>query len=303
MSFVNTLSSIFTNLPNVVVQYFFTIKVVDIFDIGILTLVIYKVMWQFRKSKSSGVIKGIIFLLLAMFVSAMVGLKAINFILNRVAELGFIALIILFQPEIRRFLEQMGNTGWIFKLIGVKNHQATDLEQAIDSTVEAYRHFSKDKVGALVVFERQNSLNEYMRQGHLFDAETNSMLLESLFFHNSPMHDGAVIIRDGRIAGAGCMLPMTQNETLAHDLGMRHRAGIGLSEHSDAVVAIVSEETGAISVATNGMLKRHLAPDTFRRILENELLPQEPEQSGSKVLRGSRRLKKKLRKDSEDDAT
>ena len=145
------------------------------------------------------------------------------------------------------------------------------METAITQTVEAYTSMSKDKVGALMVFERKNLLDDVIKTGTALDCSISSELLKNLFWNKAPLHDGAVIVRDGRIVGAGCMLPLSGNVNLSRDLGMRHRAGIGMSEHSDAVVIIVSEETGSISAAMGGMLKRHLAPETLERLLRNEL--------------------------------
>jgi diadenylate cyclase len=171
-------------------------------------------------------------------------------------------------------------------ILGRTNGSESDMEQAIKQTVQAYTAMSKDKCGALMVFERKNSLNECIKSGISMDAAINAELLKNLFWNKAPLHDGAVIVRDGRIVGAGCMLPLSGNVNLSRDLGMRHRAGIGVTEHSDAVVAIVSEETGSISVAVGGMLKRHLAPDTLERLLRNELLPSEPEVSKNNRLLG-----------------
>ena len=159
----------------------------------------------------------------------------------------------------------------------VREEAPGELENAITQTVRAYTDLSKTKTGALMVFERKNQLDDAIKTGTALDCVVNAELLKNIFWNKAPLHDGAVIVRAGRIAGAGCMLPLSGNVNLSRDLGMRHRAGIGASEHSDAVVAIVSEETGSISVATGGMLKRHLAPETLERLLRNELLPQSDE--------------------------
>ena len=177
----------------------------------------------------------------------------------------------LFQPEIRRFLERMGSSS-LGQVFAASRTSPMDLESAIDQTVEAYTDMSRDKVGALMVFERQNLLDDVIKTGTALDCAVSSELLKNLFWNKAPLHDGAVIVRNGRIVGAGCMLPLSGNVNLSRDLGMRHRAGIGMSEHSDAVVVIVSEETGSISAAVGGMLKRHLAPETLKRLLHNELM-------------------------------
>jgi diadenylate cyclase len=217
-------------------------------------------------------------------------LRVVGFFLNYMIELGLIALVIIFQPEIRRFLEQMGS-GKIKELF-VTEAPHDEWETAIQETVEAYESMSKDKVGALMVFERKTLLDDVLKTGTPLDAGISSELLKNIFWNKAPLHDGAVIIRNGRIVGAGCMLPLSGNTNLSRSLGMRHRAGIGISENSDAIVAIVSEEAGSISVAINGMLKRHLAAQTLERLLRNELCPEEPGKQENLVLRLRQRLKK-----------
>ena len=247
----------------------------DLLDIAILSFVIYKLLWMLRKTSSGRVMRGILIFLLAMFLSYTLDLTATSFVLDRVVELGILALVILFQPELRRLLEKMGSgrIGQVFA--SSKEPEGAEVERAIQQTTEAYADMSRDKVGALMVFERQNLLDDIIKTGTPLDCSVSSELLKNLFWNKAPLHDGAVIVRDGRIVGAGCMLPLSSNVNLSRDLGMRHRAGIGMSENSDAVVVIVSEETGSISAAVGGMLKRHLAPETLERLLRNELLSDE----------------------------
>jgi diadenylate cyclase len=185
-------------------------------------------------------------------------------------KLGVLVLIILFQPEIRRFLEQMGSSN--FRYFFGKKAKLGNIEAVIQNTVAACIDMSKKKTGALIVFEREITLIDYTKTGTRLDSIVSAELLKSIFYPKSPLHDGAVIVRNDRILAATCMLPMTSNTSISRDLGMRHRAGIGISEVTDAVVIIVSEETGSISVAINGMLKRHLAHDTFEKLLRNELI-------------------------------
>ena len=216
-------------------------------------------------------------------------------------ELGVLAIVILFQPELRKILEQVGSSfGTVFSI-----HQGSsnELENAITQTVEAYSALSESKTGALMVFERKNMLDDAIRTGTALDTVVSSELLKNIFWNKAPLHDGAVIVRDGRIIGAGCMLPMSGNVNLSKELGMRHRAGIGASEQTDAVVAIVSEETGSISVAVGGMLKRHLAPETLERLLRNELLPEPPKEENSLANKLSAliRWKKEAKRDGEND--
>ncbi len=250
-----------------------TIRISDLIDIGVLSLVIYRLMWMVRKTSSGRVLRGVMVLLFAMWLCTYLELYATSFLLNKAVEWGIVVLVVLFQPEIRRFLERMGSAGLGLSNVFAQNTSSLDdLDQAITETVDAYTSMSKDKVGALMVFERTNLLDEAVKTGTPLDCAISSELLKNIFWNKAPLHDGAVIVRNGRIIGAGCMLPLSGNVNLSRDLGMRHRAGIGVSEHSDAVVVIVSEENGSISVAMGGMLKRHLAPETLDRMLRNELI-------------------------------
>ena len=254
-------------------EYLKLIGFADILDMAIIAFGIYHLFRFVRKSRSGQVVKAIVFLLVAMALATTFHLRVVSFVLTNAMELGFIALIIIFQPELRRFLEQMGS-GRIKELF-VAESIGNDLESAIVETVDAYTSMSKDKVGALMVFERRTMLDDMLKTGTALDCQVSAELLKNLFWNKAPLHDGAVIVRNGRIVGAGCMLPLSGNVNLSRDLGMRHRAGIGMSEHSDAVVVIVSEETGSISAAMGGTLKRHLAPETLERLLRNELLGQD----------------------------
>ena len=249
----------------------FQIRLVDILDIAILSYAIYKILWMLRKSSSGRVLWGIVILVFAMWISSVLKLTATIFLLNKVLEWGILVLVILFQPEIRRFLERVGSSRFGFVFTASKK-ATQEMDRTIAETTETYSDFSRDKVGALMVFERNDLLDDVIKTGTELDCAVSSELLKNLFWNKAPLHDGAIILRNGRIVGAGCMLPLSRNVNLSRDLGMRHRAGIGISEQSDAVAVIVSEETGSISVAVGGMLKRHLAPETLDRLLRNELL-------------------------------
>lgn len=252
------------------------LQLTDILDIAILSFVIYKLLWMLRKTSSGRVLRGLLILGLAMALSSsnFLGLTATSWLLDRVVQWGIVVLAVLFQPEIRRFLERMGS-GRLGLVFTSAKEAGEELETAIDQTVEAYGDLSRDKVGALMVFERSDMLDDVIKTGTALDCGVSSELLKNIFWNKAPLHDGAVIVRNGRIIGAGCMLPMSGNVNLSRDLGMRHRAGIGVSEHTDAVTVIVSEETGSISAAVGGMLKRHLAPETLEHLLRNELLTEE----------------------------
>lgn len=260
---------------------FIQIQLTDVLDISILSFVIYKLLWMLRKTSSGRVLKGILILMLAMWLSSEIPLIATSFLLNKLVEWGVVVIVILFQPEIRRFLEQVGSSRFGMVFSSTNRPSAADLEVAISETVEAYTSLSRDKVGALMVFERKNLLDDVIKTGTPLDCGISSELLKNIFWNKAPLHDGAVIVRNGRIMSAGCMLPLSGNVNLSRDLGMRHRAGIGMSEHSDAVVVIVSEETGSISAAVGGMLKRHLAPETLERLLRKELMVEVTEEKRS----------------------
>ena len=247
--------------------------VMDIVDILVVAFLIYKLMLIIRSTSAARVARSIMLLLVATWLTDVVHMYTLNWILTRFIEVGIIAIVIVFQPELRRALERFGGRTMLRFADPLSNRSVE--QNAIAATVTACEIMSKERVGVLLVFERRTSLEEYFKTGTLIDAKVTDQLLRNLFFKNSPLHDGAVIIRHGRVAAAGCVLPLSENTHLSSDLGTRHRAGIGMSEASDAVVVIVSEETGTISVAIGGMLKRHLAPQTLEKLLTNELLPEE----------------------------
>ncbi len=247
--------------------------VMDIVDILVVAFLIYKLMLIIRSTSAARVARSIMLLLVATWLTDVVHMYTLNWILTRFIEVGIIALVIVFQPELRRALERFGGRTMLRFADPLSNRSVE--QNAIAATVTACEIMAKERVGVLLVFERRTSLEEYFKTGTLIDAKVTDQLLRNLFFKNSPLHDGAVIIRHGRVAAAGCVLPLSENTHLSSDLGTRHRAGIGMSEASDAVVVIVSEETGTISVAIGGMLKRHLAPQTLEKLLTNELLPEE----------------------------
>lgn len=244
-----------------------TIGVADVIDILIVAYLIYKAIWFVRRTNSYNLAKGLVLILVMLGLSGLLHLTMINFVLRRTVELGLIALLILFQPELRRVLERMGSS-----FSTNRKAESPVIETAIAQTVLACTDMAESKTGALLIFERNVKLGGIMSTGTIINADATAELIKNLFYDKAPLHDGAVIIRGGRIAAAGCVLPLTQSQNLSKELGMRHRAGIGLSEQSDAVVVIVSEETGAISVAMDGMLKRHLTAQMLDKLLRSELV-------------------------------
>lgn len=254
-------------------NYIQMIKITDILDIALIAFLIYKVITFTVKTNSARGFKGILLIVIAMWMSSLLKLNVINFMLGKTMELGILAIIILFQPELRRILERVGS-GKMLNIFG-RQLKESRIETAIVQTVLACADMSKSRIGALIIFEREIKIDDPIKTGTIINADTSAELLKNIFYPKAPLHDGAVIIRNDQIAAAGCMLPLSTNPNLSRDLGMRHRAGIGMSEVSDALVVIVSEETGSISVSVDGMLKRHLALDTFERLLRNELMPEE----------------------------
>lgn len=265
------------------VNYLSTIGFSDVIDIIIVAVLIYKVIDLIRKTSSYNVAKGLLVIIIALGLSGVFNLTMINYLLKKVIEIGLIALVIVFQPEIRKLLAKMGSRKF-YGLFSSKEKNSSELDTAITQTVLACAQMSATRTGALIIFERTIRINDIMTTGTIIDAETTAELLKNVFYPKAPLHDGALIIRNSRIAAAGCVLPLTSNNNLSKDLGMRHRAGIGASEQSDAVVVIVSEETGAISVAIEGMLKRNLDIGTFEKLLRNELIDEESKSNSASDL-------------------
>ena len=278
-----------------------SLSIWDVVDILVIAYLVYRLLLLVRRTNTSRLLKGVLFVLLALWLSSD-RLRALNYLLSHIVDIGILALLILFQPEIRRVLEQVGSSRFNFLDLFAKPQMDRQiLERAISQTVQACGDMSRSRTGALIVFERHIQLDEVLRSGTKLDAEVSSELLKNIFFVKAPMHDGALIIRDSRVLGAGCMLPLSRNVNLSRDLGMRHRAGIGMSENSDAVVVLVSEETGTISVAVGGMLKRHLMTETLEQLLRNELLPPVESDGEEKAKKPSLRgLLPKMKKDGEN---
>ena len=257
-----------------------TIKVMDIVDILVVAFLIYKVIMMVRSTSAARIAKSVLIILILAGVTQLLNMYLLNYILDKILEIGLVALIVVFQPELRRMLEKLGSKN-VREILSVKEEQR-EIDRVIEQTVQACEIMAKERTGVLTVV----------------DACVSSELLRNLFFTKASLHDGAVIIRNDRIAAAGCVLPLTENHNISSDLGTRHRAGIGISEVSDAVVVIVSEETGTISVAISGMLKRHLAPQTLEKLLLNELAPQREEKTRNplKLLRRKQKENKDAKK-------
>ena len=251
----------------------------DYLDILVVAFLIYKLLPLLRTPHIMRLARTVIALVAISWITNVAKLYTINWILNQFLAIGLLAFVVLFQPELRRMLDHLGNVK-LTRFFGM-SRPVQEMDAVITQTVRACEAMSREKVGALIVFARDQRLEEYFKTGTSIDAQVSDQLVRNIFFKNSPLHDGAMIIRDGRIATAGCVLPLSTNENLAPELGTRHRAGVGMSEATDAVVVIVSEENGAISVASGGMLKRKLTVATLDKLLRQELHTVEPEETDS----------------------
>ena len=267
-----------------------TIGFWDVLDILVVAFIVYKGINMIHSSAASRIIRSIVALLLLTALTSILKMRSLNYILDKILELGIIALVVIFQPELRRALERFG--GRSLRSIWQGKPQVSQYEGVIAQVVIACETMSRQKVGALIVFERETSLSEFFKTGTILNAQVSSELIRNIFFPKASMHDGAMVIQGDRIAAAGCVLPLSENTHLSSDLGTRHRAGVGMSEVSDAVVVIVSEESGAISVAQGGMLKRHLAPQMLEKLLRNELIADEADCPGGVTARLRRRFGK-----------
>lgn len=274
-----------------------TIRLMDVVDILLVALVIYAIIIMIQTTGASRIAKSVLIILALTLVTQILNMYLMNYLLDKILEIGLIVLVVVFQPEIRRMLEKLGAKN-LREILSMKEEKR-EIDRVIEQTVSACETLSKERTGALIVFERSTSLIDWQKSGTVIDAQVSSELLRNIFFTKAALHDGAVIIRDERLAAAGCVLPLTQNRNISSDLGTRHRAGIGMSEASDAVVVIVSEETGTISVAIGGMLKRHLAPKTLEKLLENELAPQEETKTRNPLKLLLRKWKQKEKHDAE----
>jgi diadenylate cyclase len=263
----------------------------DYVDIALVALIIYVLMPLVRTPSTMRIAKSVIALLVVAWLTDALELYTLSFILNQFLAVGLLAFVVLFQPELRRMLDRLGSVR-LRSFLGVEK-PAQELDTVISQTVMACEILSREKTGALIVFAREARLDEYMRTGTQIDGQVSEQLIRNIFFPKASLHDGAMIIREGRVAAAGCVLPLSDSSRLSADLGTRHRAGVGISEVSDAVVVIVSEETGTISVAVGGMLKRHLASKTLERLLQNELCPHTDDPETSLALRLKNKLQKK----------
>ncbi len=276
-------------------------KFVDFVDIVILSVFVFYVYKFIRQRRAVRLARGVLILLAVLLLSVVFNMRALNFILENFFQVGMIALIIIFQSDLRAALERFGSTK-IKNFRGMTEGEAKAIIQAAETIAEAADSLSKTKTGALIAIERSTKLGEHLSHGVILDANMSSLLIRNIFFNKAPMHDGAMIIRNRRIYAAGCYLPLS-NADVNKDLGTRHRAALGLSEVSDSIVIVISEETGTISLAIDGELERNFTPETLKNELTKYLLPQEntKRSSGEKGIKKHDRHEKSTRKGGADD--
>lgn len=253
-----------------------TIQITDVIDIMLVAYLLYKGIQLVRETRAEQLIKGIILFVAAYYLSIVMGLKAMSFILINIFQFGVIALVVVFQPELRSVLEHVGRSSiGKFKFFGYDDDSdEMRIRNEIYAVCDAVQWLQKDRIGALMLFERKTRLGEIVKTGTIINADISSEILCNIFYPKAPLHDGAMILRDGRVHAAGCFLPLSQNQEISRELGTRHRAALGISESCDVLVVVVSEETGIISVVQNGVIKRNLTIDTLRVALEKGLLPE-----------------------------
>lgn len=275
--FLNSIYAIWNQIVYVILNF----RWQDLIDIAIIAFVIYKAIGFLRDSRAGQLIKGLGILLIVYFVASGLKLPTTNWILSRVLDSIIIAAAVIFQPELRRILEKVGHTN--FSKGQFFDNSSNALSDCIDNVSRAAAVMQEKKIGALIVFEFKTQLGDIINTGTVIDAESSVSMINNIFFPKSPLHDGAMIIRDGRIHAAGCILPLSQREDISLQLGTRHRAAIGMTENSDAVVLVVSEETGTISIVNNGQITRNYNPVSAGAELKRLLMESENKENNKKV--------------------
>lgn len=272
----------------------------DAVDIIIVAFLIYGVVKLVRETRAGQLVKGLFLLVILFIISSYFNLVMVSRVLAYFFQFAFVAILIVFQPEIRKALEQVGRNNIGQSIAAVvtgrdRSYDRAQIRKAINAVVDGVGILQQLKMGALIVFERKTKLGDIIETGTQINCEPSGQIVGNIFFNKAPLHDGAMIIRDGMIHAAGCILPLTKNTSVSAELGTRHRAALGVSEESDAVVVVVSEETGQISVAVNGVLARRFTRDTLRDVLEGYLIPQEEASTVRRkfgVLKSKRTVKK-----------
>ena len=284
---INKMNSI-TDYWQLILTVARSFTLVDAIDVVAVTLLIYSLIKLVRETRSGQLIKGLVLFIAIFIISNFLQLQMINTVLSYIFQFGFIAVLIIFQPEIRKALEQLGRSNVSKSIADVvtskdKEENKKQLRKLIVSVAEATQALQQLRMGALIVFERKTKLNEIIETGTVVNAEPTGQLIANIFFNKAPLHDGAMVIRGSKVYAAGCILPLTKNDSLSSSLGTRHRAALGISEETDAVVVVVSEETSQISVAVNGLLSRNYNRESLINILEGYLIPKSDEKSEGKL--------------------
>ncbi len=247
-------------------SFFQVLKLTDIIDMFLIAIIAYQLLKMIKETRAIQLVKGLAILFAVLQISSWTHLNTINYLLRNTMQVGMFAIVVIFQPELRSVLEKMGRSN-VGKVMDIVSGSADDMSHTFSEIAHAAANLSETKTGALIVIERVTKLGDVIRTGTLINADVSSALLENIFVPNTPLHDGAVIIRGDRIHTAGCFLPLTSNSNLSRELGTRHRAALGISEASDALVIVVSEESGKISIALNGTLTRNLTEQSLKTAL------------------------------------
>lgn len=282
LNFLNYISNIISNIT-----FKDIIEIIKIIiDISIVTFVVYKILVVVKQTRAGQLIKGIVVLLIATQLTEWLGLNTINFILRNTLTVGLLAILIIFQPELRGALERIGRSKF-GNLFNFEEHSYEEkIKRTIEEIVKASEDLSKTLTGGLIVIERDTKLGDIEKSGTILNAVISSDLIKNIFFPYAPLHDGAIVIGDGKIKAAGCFLPLSENRNLSKELGTRHRAAIGITENSDSIAVVISEETGRISLSSEGVLTRNLVPDTLRRALSKLLLIEKDENKKMIIWKG-----------------
>lgn len=292
----------FSTIYNSIISLAKDFRVADVLDVVVIAFLIFSLIKLVRETRAGQLVKGILILVIAYFVASQLQLKMLNTLLDNFFQFSVLALLVVFQPELRRALEQIGRSkiGKYWTFVGARDDESfalAKLRKGINGVVDAAASLQRSKTGALIVFERETKLGDIIDTGTIVDASPAAPLICNIFFNKAPLHDGAMIMREGSVYAAGCILPLTKSGLVSIDLGTRHRAAIGISENSDAVVVVVSEETGTISMAVNGVLTRNYTRETLKSALEAVLLPEDYENGEKRPLLSSLRKGKKHEKE------
>lgn len=301
MSFLNSIYSFFYTLFNQVIAAFNEFRLVDVIDILAIAFLVYKGIELLRETRAKQLVRGIFILFLVWLTARWFDLVSLNWLLTKVLDFALIAIAIIFQPELRKALEKVGrsNLGKVFGF--ASNNTSTDTMQSIDAICRATSYLQEQKCGALIVIEKEVQLGDIISTGTILDAKVSSDLICNVFYPKSPLHDGAMVIREGRVYAAGCILPLTDNPNIDNMLGTRHRAAIGMSENSDSLVVVVSEETGIVSVAQNGSFTRNYNSLTLRETLIRNFVVEEKKKETNKSFKDWFKFKQNSKRSESDE--